>query len=231
MPVILRSEAGVASDNNSRLLEINNSQVYSEDGIDGFIPYRALVVIVMVETVSPKPDAKAVAELIGKEYVESDTLPYEDSHKAEILYNNIGELCRSLADRIPVPVEYQAEDPYSGYEDMAKTVGREQKLRVYNQHTAHPFFSHEQQLAFRAVHDWYGHLSADVDFTPEGEYKKYMHMRKHFRPEENRVMFAEVVGQVGAVHYLPDGFEDSRYNQRAFLAPERWMDMMNDAVF
>ena len=174
---------------------------------------------------------QSVVESIGNEYVNADRLPYEDSHKARILYGNIGAICRMLESKIPVPVEYQSNDPYSDYEDMAKTVAKEQKLRIYNQHTDHPFFTHEQQLAFRAVHDWYGHLSADVDFSPEGEYRKYLHMRKHFRPEENRVMFAEVVGQVGAVHYLDDGFESDRYEQRAFVAPERWIEQMRDAVF
>lgn len=172
-----------------------------------------------------------VAEQIGEEYVESDTLPYENSHRAEILYGNIGAICKKLLDRIPVPVKFQKADPYESYADMAETVGKEQMLRIYNQHTDHPFFTREEQLAFRAVHDWYGHLSADVGFSPEGEYKKYVHMRKHFSPEENRVMFAEVVGQVSAVHYLPDGFESDQYVQRAFVAPERWMEMMNQAVF
>lgn len=181
--------------------------------------------------ITQTPSPKAVAERIGREYVESDTLPYEGSKRAEILYGNIGSICQNLESRIPVPVVYQASDPYDDYQDMAETVAEEQQLRIYNQHTDHPYFTHDEQLAFRAVHDWYGHLSADVDFTPEGEYRKYMHMRKHFRPEENRVMFAEVVGQVGAVHYLPDGFEDSRYQQRAFVAPERWMEAMNNAVY
>jgi hypothetical protein len=177
------------------------------------------------------PNPKEVAERIGREYVESDTLPYENSKHAEVQYGNIGAICRVLESRIPVPVVYQSEDPYDDYQDMAESVAEEQKLLIYNQHTEHPYFTRKQQLAFRAVHDWYGHLSADVDFSPEGEYRKYLHMRKHFRPEENRIMFAEVVGQVGAVHYLEDGFADERYEQRAFVAPECWMDWMNDAVF
>lgn len=176
----------------------------------------------MVDAIAPT--LATTIERIGMEYVEADRLPYEGSHKAEVLYGNIGALCEALADRIPVPVVYQADDPYSDYEDMARTVGQEQQLRVYNQHTEHPYFSHSEQLAFRAVHDWYGHLDADVDFTPEGEYKKFRHMAPLFRPEENRVLFAEVVGQVGAVHYLPDGFESDRYEQRAFLAPEEWLE-------
>ena len=172
----------------------------------------------------------AVAEEIGEKYVETDRLPYEDSRKAEILYGNIGAVCKMLESRIPVPVEYQPEDPYSSYEDMARTVAEEQKLRVYNKHNNHRFFSKEENLAFRALHDWYGHLSADVDFSVKGEFQKFEHMREHFRPEENKVMFAEVVGQRCAIHYLDDGFASDRYEQRAFIAPKTWIRKMRKAV-
>lgn len=172
----------------------------------------------------------AVAKHIGREYVESDSLYGEGSEWVARAYTGIESRVRMLAEQIPVPVVYQEADPYDDYQDMARTVGREQQLRVYNQHTDHPHFSHRGQLAFRAVHDWYGHLSADVDFSPAGEYQKWKHMARHFGPEENRVMFAEVVGQVSAVHYLQDGFESERYEQRAFAAPSRWMQLMQRAV-
>lgn len=178
----------------------------------------------------PANDPVAVAKRIGREYVESDRLPYENGRDTEILYGDIGSLCRQLADRIPVTVVYQSEDPYDDYQDMAETVGSEQMLRVYDQHTDHPFLSEKEQLAFRAVHDWYGHLEADVDFSPAGEFKKWKHMNKYFRGAEKRVMLAEVVGQVGAVHYLKDGFADDRYQQRAFQAPKRWADWMERAI-
>jgi|APHM01.1.fsa_nt_gi hypothetical protein len=173
---------------------------------------------------------KTVAEQIGREYVESDSLPAENTPEIRQLYDDIADRVTELFADIPVPVQFQATDPYDGYTDMAETVAEEQKLRVYNQHTEHPYFDHMEQLAFRAVHDWYGHLSADVDFSPEGEYKKYVHMKHHFTWQQNKVMFAEVVGQVGVVHYLPGGFADDRYEQRAFKAPGTWMARMYEAV-
>lgn len=172
----------------------------------------------------------AVAEQIGEEYVESDTLPAENSAEVEQIYNQMADKIGQMFKQIPVPVRFQEADPYDNYADMAQTVGKEQMLRIYNQHTDHPYFSHAEQLAFRAVHDWHGHLAADVDFSPEGEYKKYLHLKDRFTPEENRVLFAEVVGQVGAVHYLPDGFASDRYEQRAFKAPGKWQGMMYGAV-
>jgi len=173
---------------------------------------------------------KEVAERIGRKYVENDRLMGEDTEAVRDAYGEIGRRVTALESRIPVPVRYQPGDPYDDYRDMAETVGSEQMLRVYNQHTDHPFLSHDEQLAFRAVHDWFGHLSADVDFTPEGEFRKWDHMKRHFSDKANRVMFAEVVGQVGAVHYLEDGFADDRYEQRAFFAPKRWIRWMKTAV-
>jgi hypothetical protein len=174
---------------------------------------------------------RKVAEVIGRKYVERDSLYRECHRQTERAYNRIADIVVCLYNQIPVPVVFQSDDPYTDYEDMAETVGAEQQLRVYNQHTDHPYFSHEEQCAFRAVHDWYGHLDADVDFTPEGEYRKWKHMCHHFTSNaQRRVMFAEVVGQVGAVHYLDDGFADDRYEQRVFQAPRYWIDMMTDAV-
>lgn len=164
---------------------------------------------------------------IGRQYVESDSLPLEGHSYMEQIYSELADIVRELFEQIQVPVTFQKADPYDNYRDMAQTVAQEQQLRIYNQHTDHPHFSHEEQLMFRAVHDWFGHLEADVDFTPSGEYKKWKHMCDYFGNEIlNRTMFAEVVGQVCAVHYLPNGFESNRYEQRAFVAPETWLKMM-----
>lgn len=183
----------------------------------------------MAETTTPHD----VAEQIGREYVETERwhLPHEETQVVSKIYDKIADVVVDLFAQIQVPVQFQRADPYDDYQDMAETVGREQKLRVYNQHTDHPYFSHMEQLAFRAVHDWFGHLEADVDFSPGGEFRKWKHMRQYFDSyEQDRVMFAEVVGQVGAVHYLDDGFADSRYEQRAFMAPEDWVSDMFRAI-
>jgi hypothetical protein len=173
----------------------------------------------------------AVAKYIGRQYVESDRLRGENSSYISVAYENLGRIVAELFRQIPIPVLFQESDPYDDYQDMARTVEKEQKLRVYALHTSHPEFSHTEQLMFRAVHDWFGHLEADVDFTPEGEFKKWQHMNQYLENKRQElVMFAEVVGQVGMVHYLQDGFESDRYEQRAFAAPDRWIHFMQRAV-
>jgi hypothetical protein len=183
---------------------------------------------------SPELTPVAVAKYIGREYVEAKHLPCEnDDLTVGHIYDAIGHHSERLLSEIPVPVIFQEKDPYDDYQDMAESVGREQCLRVYNQHTNHPYLSHDEQLAFRAVHDWFGHLSADVDFSPAGEFKKWEHMKRYDGFDGKAVqsvMFAEVVGQVGVVHYLKDGFADDRYEQRAFMAPDNWIMLMKSAV-
>lgn len=181
--------------------------------------------------IAQSPTPKEVAKRIGREYVESESLPAENSASISVGYDNLGRVIADLFRQIDVPVLFQEDDPYDDYQEMAETVEREGKLRVYALHTSHPEFSHTEQLMFRAVHDWFGHLEADVDFSPEGEYKKWEHMNQYLEStRQERIMFAEVVGQVGAVHYLPDGFADDRYVQRAFGAPDNWIADMRRAV-
>jgi hypothetical protein len=172
----------------------------------------------------------SIVHEVGRHYIEAEDgqLPEENTERISQIYSHLSETIFRLYREIPIAVVFQTEDPYDDYQDMKQSVNNEEMLRVYSGHADHPEFDRATNLMFRAVHDWHGHLSADVDFSPEGEYEKYCYMKKHFSSVENRVMFAEVVGQVCAVHYLENGFEDERYEQRAFLAPEWWQMAFTD---
>jgi len=161
-------------------------------------------------------------EAIGKDYVENQTCM---RHKENIRkkYRTIARVVNALFDQIPVPVVFQEEDPYNDYDHMAKTVGKEQQLRVYSGHASHPVMLNETNLKFRAVHDWFGHLKYDVNFTTTGEYHKWLSMCSDFPTSTHGVLFAEVVGQLGAIKYLPDGFASDRYEQKAVEAPPWWI--------
>lgn len=179
----------------------------------------------------PEMKPEAVAKYIGREYCMAPALPSEDSSQVVEVYRSLAQKIDRLFEDIPVPVIFTQEDPYDNYEHMAQSVAREQELEIYAGHADdHPIFSGEENLKFRAVHDWYGHLAADVDFSPTGEYNKWVHMTKHFNEAENRVLFSEVIGQVGAVHWCRDNFADPKFEQRAFMAPEHWLLWMSEAV-
>lgn len=174
-------------------------------------------------------DLRNTIESIGKEYVEDQTCK-RNKRDIRHKYQAIARVVNELFDQIPVPVVFQQDDPYEDYQDMATTVAKEQQLRVYTGHASHPVMSDEENVKFRAVHDWHGHLKYDVNFSTEGEYNKWVNMCSDFPPETHRILFAEVVGQLGAIKYLPDSFNDPRYEQKAIEAPWEWIHKMNDTL-
>jgi len=166
-----------------------------------------------------------VPEKIGREYVESDTLPAENSAEVRDAYRKIARINDVRYEQIPVPVVWQEDDPYSDFQDMKESVEREGVFRVFSGGT-HPtgVLSREENIKGRAVHDWYGHLAAECDFSFSGEFTKWRHVRDAYPPECAPVLFAEVVGQVSAAYYLEGGFSNDRFTQRPCAAPARWID-------
>jgi len=172
---------------------------------------------------------RGAVETVGREYVENATCE-RDRKSIRDKYQAIAATVEQLYAEIPVPVVRQTEDPYTDYQDMAETVAKEQQLRVYVGHASHPVLSDEQNIKFRAVHDLYGHLRYDVDFTAAGEYQKWNNMKHEFPPKTHMLLFTEVVGQLGAIHYLPDSFEDPRFEQKAVELPRWCIGLMSAAA-
>lgn len=170
---------------------------------------------------------------IGRQYVNdyvrtpADQDQYERVREA---FEEMAEINDYLFRQIDAEVVFQEEDPYDDYADMRDTVDEEGKLRVFSGGNSHPIWDHHQEVTARAVHDWFGHLHLKVDFSPTGEYLKWEDSRNHYPAFCERVFFTEVVGQLGAVHYLPDGFASDRFEQKVFPAPGRWIDRMSRAV-
>lgn len=154
---------------------------------------------------------------IGKLYVAVD---HDDSGDARRAFRKMAEVNAVLYDQIPVDVVWTEQDPYDDYHDMKDSVGREKRLMVFSGGEPHPYFSHEEEMHARAVHDWFGHLRLGVDFSAMGEFLKWFDNR-HYYPEEcHGYFFTEVVGQLGAIYYLDDGFEDDSFEQKAYDMPE-----------
>lgn len=173
---------------------------------------------------------QSVPEKIGREYVESDALPAEGSARVRDAYRKIARINEVRYDAIPVPVIWQEDDPYSSFEDMKERVEKEGVFRVFSGGTHPDMMSREENIKGRAVHDWYGHLDADCDFSFAGEFRKWRHVRDAYPPECAPVLFAEVVGQVSAAYYLDGGFSNDRFTQRPCAAPARWIEAAREHV-
>lgn len=165
---------------------------------------------------------------IGREYIEAESLPGKAN--AQAAARTVARINDRLYERIPVPVRWTENDPYGSFEEMQRRVKEEEVFYVFSGGTHPPHLTREENIRGRAVHDWFGHLDAGVDFSLEGEYKKWKHVRSHYPPETWNFLFAEVVGQLCAAIYLPEGFESDRFTQRTCTAPARWVNAVAEHV-
>lgn len=184
----------------------------------------------MVETFG---EIDQIAVNIGAAYVsEYPTFPpvRSERKKIEKAFETMEAINRELFDDIPIPVQFTEDDPYDDYQNMRLSVAEEGILKVFSGGDPHPIWDQEAEVISRAVHDWYGHLQLDVPFTIEGEYAKWDYSRSHYPAYCDRVLFTEVIGQLGAAYYLDDGFADDQFEQKVFAAPPEWIEDLSMAI-
>jgi hypothetical protein len=147
-----------------------------------------------------------------------------DTDTVRRAYRSMAQVNEDLFDRIPVDVHFTESDPYEDYEDMNESVYETGVLKIFSGGSEPEFLTRQQNLKGRAVHDWYGHLGHNCDFSVEGEVTKWYNMCDVYSPKVCQLLFAEVVGQVCVVHTI--GSFD--YEQRPILAPSSWIERVCD---
>lgn len=165
-----------------------------------------------------------IKRIVGKWY---DRQPEQNSSDIETTYQQIATINEAWFDLIPIEVVFQNDDPYDSYIDMKETVENEGKLRVFDGGSEPKFMTKQQNIKGRAVHDYFGHLDADCDFSMRGELQKWQHVKDHYPKETHSLLFTEIVGQRAAVSYY-DGFEDERFVQKAVRSPTWLIDLVRE---
>lgn len=165
-------------------------------------------------------NTKDIRYTIGKAYVEG-TFESENSEYVAKAYKEIARVHRELFERIPFKVEFTEEDTYMNAKDMRADVLKTGVIKIYKGWSGHPFLTHEENNIGRAVHDVFAHLVCGCPFNFQGEYNAYLEQRKYYPEWTWRVLFAEIPGQTSAYYYKGD----FSYDQRAFEAPQEWLDM------
>ena len=94
-----------------------------------------------------------------------------------------------------IDVQFVDSDPYEDRDQMADDVKRNKVLKISSMFNDHPVFSPEENLKFRAVHDYYTHIVCDQDFGLRGELKAYNTHARLAPPIARPALFTEVVGQ------------------------------------
>lgn len=98
-----------------------------------------------------------------------------------------------------VRIEFVSGQPYPSEQAMRNEVQRTGVLRVSADFNTHPFFDSEDNLKFRAVHDWCAHLIPGAQTQPRfdqrGELLAYNRQAKLVTQAARPALFTEVVGQ------------------------------------
>lgn len=125
---------------------------------------------------SAEPHFKAMAE--------------ETMHQFEYLTKDLG-----------VNVEVTKEDPYPSAGDMFKDITENRRIKVLSTASTggHPFFTNDQNDAFRAVHDAFGHIGTGRGTDRHGEEAAYQAHRQMFTPMARPALTTETRGQNAAM--------------------------------
>lgn len=168
--------------------------------------------------------ATDVEQEIGKAYVETAEFADEDSDSIREQYEVIGHRHEILYEQIPVPVIWTHEDPYESAATLREQIDDEGELRVYTGGSQSTYMTAEQNVKGRAVHDYFGHYRFDADFSVAGEFAVWQHTKNFYLPSTHCILFSDIVGQRCAAGYLDDGFASDQFEQRAFPAPDHWIE-------
>jgi len=143
----------------------------------------------------------------------------EKERYAPDAYDVISRINNVMYDRIPIEVIWTDDDPYGSYTNMRRRVRDEKVLYVYEGGSNPIYMSHEDNIKGRAVHDYFGHLDADCNFSMRGEWEKYNHVKDRYPAWVRPLLFTEIVGQRAMISYN-GGFH---YTQKATFAPKSIM--------
>ena len=131
----------------------------------------------------------------------------------DALMTETEKLYDDISKKINIETVHGAQ-PYGSIDEMVADM-KAGNLKVSDVGIEHPFWTPEQNLKFRAVHDYLGHLNGN-DFSLHGEYQAFLAQAEHvLSPEAKRALQTEVYGQA-ASYYKNQAFGE----QKAFLSSE-----------
>ena len=99
-------------------------------------------------------------------------------------------------------VRFSPGQPYATAADLHRVIST-RDLVISTDNNFHPVWTCEENLRFRAVHDWYGHILTGYDFTLDGEMGAYQATSELHTPCAKHALFTEVYVQ--ALYYTVFG--------------------------
>jgi hypothetical protein len=163
------------------------------NNVNNIIVLRALIKEELISEKLALKNYKNFCELVADAY---DQLPDHDP-KAIASYKSLIAHTEKMYQRMlsKIKVEFVAGQPYSSQKEMKEDVEKTGILKISTDFNEHDVFSHEQNLKFRAVHDYIVHILANVDFSDKGEIAAFNAHKKMLPPAAVPAAFTEIVGQ------------------------------------
>lgn len=134
------------------------------------------------------------AKKVSEAYQASPSFEAEYKSSWNSLIRHIEKMFEQMKSRIKI--EFVDEDPYSSEKEVSKDIKENARLKVYTGFSDHPIWSKEQNLKFRAYHDYMSHVAGSHSFGLKGEIAAYNQHLKMAPKDALVALFTEVVGQV-----------------------------------
>jgi len=132
-------------------------------------------------------------ELVSQAYDEAPDYDPEAVSSYNALMQHIEKMYKQIQSRIKV--EFVSGQPYSTAKEMKDDLEETGILKISTEHNSHSVFSPEQNLKFRAVHDYIVHVLTGRDFSERGEVGAYNAHAKMVPPAAIPALFTEVLAQ------------------------------------
>jgi hypothetical protein len=163
----------------------------------------------------PRIGKRIAAAYLAAPIVSKEALPAYRAMREETL--------RQLDDLMKhIHVEVTSEDPYTSADQLFAEL-REGRMRVWSTaagSNSHPLLSDDDNDAFRAVHDAFGHGGTGQGFDRHGEEATWVKHSQMYSPLARRAMTTETRGQTCTFVYA----NGERYfsPQKAVLLPSEF---------
>lgn len=138
-------------------------------------------------------DFKSYAKLVSDAYEAAPAMEPGVEGAWHTLIAHFKKLYKQISSKYKI--EFVAEDPYPDAETMQREVKKSGVFKVYTGHNEHPVFTPQENLYFRAVHDYFTHIIANQPFGLRGEIRAYNTHAKLCPPAALPALFTEIVGQ------------------------------------
>jgi len=136
------------------------------------------------------------AKMVADAYRAAPAFDEKEAWRWHLLADHISKMFKRIQrGKQGVEVIFVSGQPYDSAEQLKREVEKTKKLYISTDYNEHPIFTHEQNLEFRAVHDYIVHIGRDVDFSMRGEIAAYNSHARLAPPDTMPALFTEIVGQ------------------------------------